>query len=341
MEIDKQEEEILVKAINKWQEEGRLNEAQAEELKQSLVVRETEREALARYFFIIALSCILLAFAAIFIDDKVLERLKVYFELNNIVVAGITGILAIGWFWYVRRIAPRITPLTYEIYMVLGALATLTSLLYICKDIGVGAAYTVFLFLAAVLLGGLSVWFRSKALWASAVLAFMGWYGAFSNWQSHDHIFLGMNYPVRFSVFGLVVTGLSMLQKRIAFLEFTYRITYVTGLLIFFTGMWGVSIFGNYNDLEEWSKVRQSQVLVYSILFGIAGVAALLAGIRQKDTIVRDIGILFLLLNLYTRYFEFFWDTMNKGIFFLILAITFWLIGRWLTRTKKNATQQA
>jgi len=336
MDVDKQEHELLLRAIDKWQEEGKLASSQADELKQSLKLRETERQVLARYFFIIALSCILLAFAAIFIDDKVLERLKIYFSLNNFVVAACTGAIAIVWFWYVRRLAAKLLPLTYEIYMVLGALATLTTLVYICKDIGAGGAYTIFLFLATVLLGILSVWFRSRALWTCSVLAFMGWFGAFSNWYGHDYLFLGMNYPMRFAVFGLVVIALSFIQKRLPALAFTRQITYVAGMVIFFTGMWGISVFGNYNDLDAWAKVRQTQVLVYGVAFGVAAVIALLLGIRNKDVVARDMGILFLLLNLYTRYFEFFWDTMNKGIFFLVLAITFWLIGRWLTKAKKN-----
>jgi len=52
-------------------------------------------------------------------------------------------------------------------------------------------------------------------------------------------------------------------------------------------------------------------------------------------------ALLFLLLNLYTRYFEYFWDVTNKGIFFTILALSFWLIGKKLEQyRRKNANDQ-
>jgi hypothetical protein len=41
----------------------------------------------------------------------------------------------------------------------------------------------------------------------------------------------------------------------------------------------------------------------------------------------RGFGLTFLFINLYTRYFEYFWNTLHKAIFFALLAISFWFIG--------------
>ena len=35
-----------------------------------------------------------------------------------------------------------------------------------------------------------------------------------------------------------------------------------------------------------------------------------------------------MLINIYTRYFEYFWDVTDKALFFIILGLSFWLIGR-------------
>ena len=59
-------------------------------------------------------------------------------------------------------------------------------------------------------------------------------------------------------------------------------------------------------------------------------------GVRYNDDIARDFAVLFLLINLYTRYFEYFWDSMNKGLFFLVLALTFGVLGRWLEKKKRS-----
>lgn len=334
MEVNKSDWEVVQKAIGEWEANGDLSAEQATRLKSTLSVKRTE---LAQYFFLIALSCTLLAFGTIFIDDKLLEKIKAYFSLNNLIIALFTSLITVIWFVYVTRRKDRLSSWTFETYMVLGGLSALTSLIYICKEISAGGGYTLFLFIAAVLLFALSIGFRSAALWVGATLALMGWYGDFSyNHSTHD-LFLGMNYPVRFTVFGLLLLGVALLQLKIKRLQYAQRITYTASLLIFFTGMWGVSIFGNFNSIEAWQQVRQVRVVVYAFVFAAASVAAFVLGIRYKDDMARDFGVLFLLVNLYTRYFEYFWDTMNKGIFFLILAITFGLLGRWLERKKRMA----
>ena len=41
----------------------------------------------------------------------------------------------------------------------------------------------------------------------------------------------------------------------------------------------------------------------------------------------RGFGLTFLFINLYTRFFEHFWDHMHKAIFFALLAVSFWCLG--------------
>jgi len=54
----------------------------------------------------------------------------------------------------------------------------------------------------------------------------------------------------------------------------------------------------------------------------------LLYGLKNRDMIAREFGITFLLIFIYTKYFEYFWDQTNKTLFFAILGFSFWLIGR-------------
>ena len=338
MELDNNEWEIINRALDAWQQQGLLSDEKTNALRKSISLKKTSQQ-IAHYFFLIALSCTLMAFGAIFIDEKLLERIRNYFSLSNIMIALLMTLLAAGWFYYIKRKINTFKSTAYEIYMVLGGLASDTALVYLCKDIGFGRSYSLFLFLATVLLFALSAWFSSRALWIATIAAFMGWFGAFSYAYGHDHLFLGMNYPLRFTVFGIVIIGLSFLQNKIPRLLTMQRITYVAGLIIFFTGLWGVSVFGNYNEFEKWMKVRQTQVLLYGFIFGLAALIALYLGIRYKDDIARDLGILFLLINFYSRYFEYFWNTMHKGIFFLLLAVSFWFIGRYIERRRKTGTE--
>lgn len=339
MELEKKEKELLETALAEWERKQLLTTEKANELRSSLTLKKVHGQV-AQYFFVIAIACTLLAFGAIFIDDKLLEKIKQYFDIGNIVIAASCTIIAVLWFGYLSKKRHRYNSMIYEVYLVLGGLVTVSGLVYYCKDIGFGPNYSGLLSVTAILVLGLAMFFKSRALWLAGILAAMGWYGSFADWQQNEHnLFLGMNYPMRFTVFGVLVIGFSFLQNKIKALQYSQRQTYVIGLLIFFTGMWGVSIFGNYGHYEDWLQVRQVQVIGYSLILAAVSVTALVLGIKYEDDITRDFGIIFILLNLYSRYFEFFWNTTNKGLFFLILAVSFGVIG-WQIEKRMKKKQQ-
>jgi len=43
---------------------------------------------------------------------------------------------------------------------------------------------------------------------------------------------------------------------------------------------------------------------------------------------MRGFGLTFFFIELYTKFFEYFWDGLHKAIFFAILGVSFWLVGR-------------
>lgn len=327
MELDKKEIDILENALHQWEQQQLLTREKTDELRSTLVPRKAGGQV-AQYFFIIAIASMVLAFIAIFIDDKLLERVRLYFDVGNLIIAIACSGLSALWFTYIHKKRKTVSPLVHEIYMVLGGMVVLCATVYFCKDIGFGPQYTGLLLSVTFIFMLLSVLYKSKSLWMAAILALMGFYGSYAEWLQNDrNLFLGMNYPMRFAVFGLLVTGASFMQSKLKLLRFSHRQTFLLGMLILFTGLWGISIFGNFGEWAEWEKVRQVQVIGYSVVLAAASITSLVAGIRYKDDVARDFGIIFILLNLYSRYFEFFWNTTNKGIFFLVLAASFALVG--------------
>ncbi len=339
MEVEKEDKKLLYRALEEWREHGLLSGEQADALRRT-VVEKSDRQQVARYFFFVALFCTLLAFGAIFLSEKLLERIKAYFAWSDVVIAGITAALSVAWFWFIGKRRHDTRTVSYEVYMALGGLSVLTSLLYVCKYLHADANYATFAALSFAVLAAVSIYMSSVILWVAALLCVTFWFGEFTMAFETDYRFLGMNYPLRFVAFGALMLGLAYGQGFIRRLQATQRVTYVFGLLLFFLALWAVSIFGNFNSLEHWQQVRQVQVLAYSILSGVAAVLSFYLGVRFSDATAKDVGIAFLLLNLYTRYFEYFWDTMNKGIFFLVLAVTFGLLGRWLERKNRAGAKK-
>jgi len=336
MQADKEDIRTINEAIDTWLGEGLIDAGLAAKLRSSLEQKHSERAQLAQYFFIIAISSALLAAGALLINEKLLERLRRMFLLSNYAIAFAAAALAVAGFWYARHRRRAVTVTAYETYMLPGALSSFVALVYLCKEWGNGEGYTLFTGLCAVLFFGLSLMFRSRLLWIVFIASIMGWYGAFSTIFSSGNLFLGMNYPMRFTIFGILVTAFSFLVKRIRGIEAMHPITYQAGLLIFYTGLWGISVFGNYGTIAGWQEVRQLVMLPFAIGSGLITAAGLWIGIRREDPSLRDFSILFLLLNLYTRYFEYFWDRMNQGIFYLILAVSFGLLARWLSKSAKK-----
>lgn len=338
MELDKEQYEVVNRALTEWERDGKLAPDKVASLRAELSLKSNDRQQLAQYFFFIALSCTLLAFAALFLSEKLLERIKAYFAWSDYAVAGITALLSALWFWYIGRRRVGTKSSAYEIYMALGGLSVLTCLVYVCKAAHADATYyTTFLFLSTLSLLSLGAVMRSPVLWLGGLLAVTGWFGAFTSGQEQGYLFLGMNYPVRYVVFGALLLAISLGLRKSGRLIFARQLTYVIALSVFFLALWAVTVFGNFNSLERWQHARQSQIAIYSAFLAIASGLSLYLGIRFRDTTARDFGVIFLLVNLYTRYFEYFWDTMNKGLFFLVLAITFGLLGRWLEKKNKAA----
>lgn len=335
MDVTKEEAAVLRKAIATWRAEDALDSTTAQQLEASIVVKGAARQQLGQYFLLIAISCALLAFGALFLDSKLLETFRKAFALSNWTIAALMSSLAALTFWYVRKRLRPISDLVREFYLVLGGLAALTALVYVCKEVGTGRAYSGFLAAATVVLAMLSLSFRSLALWIGALAAFVSWAGAAMWVWSANGLFWGMNIPLRFAPVGAALFSIAYALQFSQRTAFIVSHTRAAGVGLLLLSLWAGSIFGNYTDFSVWADVRQTGMIAYAVLFAFVAGAALLWGIRTDDALLRDTGLVALLLNGYTRYFEYFWDGMNKGLFFLVLAVSFFLVGRWLGKEGK------
>ncbi|HWZ36470.1 MAG TPA: hypothetical protein VNW51_09935, partial [Mucilaginibacter sp.] len=89
-----------------------------------------------------------------------------------------------------------------------------------------------------------------------------------------------------------------------------------------------LSIFGNLGNLDVWYQIKQITLFYWGVISIAVAAGFLFYGLKSKDDISREFGITFLIVYIYTKYFEYFWEDTNKTVFFAILAASFWLIGR-------------
>lgn len=333
---------IVMQTIERWQDSCIIDDQTAARLTDSIAVSSFDWQRAARYSFLIAIVCLVIAASAILADEALMKLLRRIIDAPAIMKCALCAIVSAGIFRYglfLRNRYPHRVNGTEAIFF-LGVMALATAVLFLGIAIDTDSGHFSLLFLlATVLYALLGLWLPSKLVWVFGLLSAAAWMGAetgyLSGWGAY---YLGMNYPLRFVIFGaaLTVLGTAGHHASVPADTSTFRArlfwlspqTKVIGLLSLFIALWLMSIFGNYGDITQWYDVEQYRLLHWSLIFGATALAAIWYGLKRDDGVLRGFGLTFLFINLYTRYFEYFWNSTHKAIFFAVLALSFWYVGR-------------
>lgn len=331
MKLTRKNAKILNSAIEEWVKEKQLSCDQGQALLKGLEVAGFDWKRLAKYSFWISVICIVISVGSILADDYLRRLLANLFNAPDIAKSIFAAMVsALLYFYGIKR--KHKTPekvFSNEALLFLGVLATAGSIAFLGRALDTGTGhFSLLILLAAMVYGLLGWWFSSKMIWIFSLVSMGSWLGTetgyMSGWGAY---YLGMNYPLRFVLFGLVLTGASTMFKDRRLRRDFLAPTRIMGLLYLFIALWIMSIFGNYGSIDQWETARQIELFHWSLAFGLAAVAAIYHGIKQDDGMTRGFGIVFLFINLYTRFFEYFWDNVHKAVFFIILAASFWYLG--------------
>ena len=332
MQVSKKEGRVLDEAIGIWLERDIISESESESLKTSYEVTSFDWKRVAKYSFWIAISCIIISVSSVLADEWLIEFCKKIFDVPDSMKFFGFAILSGGLYFFGIKKKSKHPSKIYsnEAIFFLGVVSTAISIAFLGKAIDTGSGhFSLLLLLASIVYGVLGLLFPSKLVWLFSLLSLGSWFGAETGYASGwGAYFLGMNYPFRFIIFGLALLSLGSYvfhkwQSRSDFLGPTKAM----GLLYLFVALWIVSIFGNYGDPEIWERAKQIELLHWAILFALAAVGAIYHGVKYDDGMTRGFGLTFIFINLYTRFFEYFWEGTHKAIFFALLALSFWYLG--------------
>ena len=332
MHIDSEKAEFLDKMIQHWEDEKLLNPEKCAELKKSYAIKNFDWQKLAQYSIYIALACGVFALGSLLIDKEMLIMLESLYQTPNIIIS-ILSFLAAAWFLLLgnkRRKTKVRQVFSNEALLFGGILFIANGLAYFGKSVSKNSDHYSLMFLAAVpIYAFLGYYFKSKLIWAFALLSLGSWFGTETSYISKGNLyFLGMNYPLRFVCFGALLIAGAWLLRNLKQLEFLFQTTYFIAYLYTFTALWLLSIFGNFGSIDQWYSINQTSLIGWGALSIFICALTFFLGFKFKDEMAREFGATFLLVNLYSRFFEYFWDTWHKALFFMVLAISFWMIGR-------------
>ncbi len=331
MKLPRKQAAVVQEAIERWKRDGVIPEDQAAMLAATIEVQYFDWRKLAKYSFWIALFSIISSVSAALSDRMLQELLEVLFEAPPLLKCAVLTLIAGGLYrlGVTKRQQDPERFYRNEAIFFLGVLATggTVSQLGMALDTGSGH-YSLLLLLSFLVYAVLGVALESNLIWVFALASLGGWMGTetgyMSGWGAY---YLGMNYPLRFVLFGALLTGCALAFEHHPAAGKFHRSTLVMGLLYLFISLWIMSIFGNYGDMHTWERVKQIELFHWSILFAAVAGWAIYHGLRHDNDITKGFGITFLGINLYTRFFELFWNNLHKAIFFALLAASFWYIG--------------
>ena len=333
MQLNKEKAEFLKNVIEEWQSQQLITQEQSQELKDTIVVRKFDWRQVTIYAFIIAVVCSVLSIIVLLADKPLRELIEKFTQLTDFGISCILTVTSLLVFYFTKRRFQKHqdTPFSNQSFLLFGAFLSLSAIAYWAKTLHVFHNNYSFIFLlASMMYVGQAVYFKSKVIWVLSLLMLAFAYGLFTVLLSNDANeakFLGMNFPMRFLPFSIMITGFLLIINKVEIVKSFYKIHYVISLLFLYISLWLISIFGNYNSYERWNQVSQTQFILFDLLLFAISTVGMYVGLKRNDHILGNISLSFFILNLITRYFEYFWEPLHKSIFFMILAFVFWFIG--------------
>ncbi|HSX19959.1 MAG TPA: DUF2157 domain-containing protein [Gammaproteobacteria bacterium] len=331
MNLTRRQADIVKKALKSWQVSNKISPAKAEELTDSIKVIPFDWRRLAKFSIFTAIVCFFIAISAAFNDEYLRRVLAAIFNAPPAIKSFFLAIISCLLYYFGYRRKQRYPQKTYtnEAIFVFGIAATAAAIYQLGQALQLGAdELHLYLFMACIVYGLIGYLCKSVIIWVFALVSLGGWFGAetgyLSGWGAY---YFGMNYPLRFVLFGALLVFVAFYTEKYSKFKWLHESTLTMGLLYLFMSLWILSIFGDFDWAHNWHEIKHIELFHWSLLFGIAAVAAIWYGLKYDNSLTKGFGITFLFINLYTRYFEYFWDTMHKALFFLVLGLSLWFIG--------------
>ena len=114
------------------------------------------------------------------------------------------------------------------------------------------------------------------------------------------------------------------------------------GLLVTNLALWFLSLFGYYENYDiRWMDTQVERV-IFSLIWAVVNVGCLFAGARFGIRFMRGYGLTFLIINIYTFYFQFVAANTAEAWFLHLLLMggsLLWL-GFYLERKRQKEKAQ-
>ncbi|MEC8383282.1 MAG: hypothetical protein VXZ73_02410 [Pseudomonadota bacterium] len=322
MKVSPGEYRSIEKAITYWKTQNLISDQQEGLLKSSIKPSGFDASSFATYIFITSIGCLIIALIGLFNLEFFIEIWK---EIDQLIRVGILAVLAlvayaIGAYFKDDK---RYQGFDFEMAMTVALFFSVAALiqlgLYLNLDI---KHWQNLLILSSILSATAGYFILSKVLWLYGLLSLGCWLGSLT-YYSPGQYSIYMSVPTRFIVVGIMMSSIAIILKdHNKSMRALFTPTLATGLCYTSIALLILSSYGN----TEMNTSLPLSGSVWSLIFGVFCLAEIYLGIRLDINTLKNFGFVFLLILLYTKYFEYAW-WFPSPLFFGILAISLWIIG--------------
>ena len=332
MKANKKETALLKRAIDEWERDALISKEQADALSNSIQKSRFDWQSLSFYAFVFAIASIIISGVALLADKWLMSMLEKIVDASEGYKAAFFSFISVVLFYFGARASHQEYSkiYSYKALNLLGVLTTAVALAYFNIAIyGSDGKFTPIMLLAVLLYGFLGILLRSQLVWGAGLASLFILFGAETGYQvGWQNYFWGMSPVVRFIPFSLLLLVLGYLLRHVRFFKPFFGTTFAFCLITLFIASWAASVFGNHTSFATWSAVSQASVLPWGFGFFVMAITCMWIGTKYNKDLMRDIGIISIIVNLYSRYFEFGWDLLHPALFFALLGFSFWIIGK-------------
>jgi hypothetical protein len=190
-----------------------------------------------------------------------------------------------------------------------------------------------------VLLLGLAYALDNRLVLAHACATAFVWFGGKTGYMSGAGVYwLGMSYPVRFAGAGVVALIVAWTHAEVIerYQHFS-RVYAHWGALVLQLSLWFLSVFGNFGEPGSIRWDNGGERLAFTAVWAIVAGGFILIGARKSVQLLRAYGLVFLIINAYTFYFQFIVFS-SAGIWWLHMLLiggSLFGVGAWVERRRR------
>jgi hypothetical protein len=330
MKLSQTQATVVRKALAQWKEEKSISPDEAKKLDESIEIERFDWQGLSTYTLYAALGCFVIAIAAIFKGDVFYQLLQRLMQAPDGMYAVVFSALSVILLFLGRHFRFTALKANTEVVQILIVTFWGIALFFWNKVFGWNDRHISFLILVWSLPAfGLALIFNSVLQWVMGLIAFSVALLTIVDKIADSNLYVAqLNYVVRATICFAIMLGVSWFMQKITRLKPFYNITANISLFMLLLSFWALSITGNIAGYEQWRNLNSVYFLPWHLLYAVIAGIVLWQGFRKDNELLLAMGLLSFFLNIYTLYFEFGWNAMHKALFFVILAVSLWLVSR-------------